>query len=105
MCSSGHSASPDLKKMTIKHGKDQFLVLTTDGINWVMQDQEIVESVNRCEDAREAAARLVDHALLYCTEDNATALIVPFGSWGKGEGTSGMFYSFGRSMTNSSRFG
>ena len=101
----GVSARPDLKQTTIKHGKDQFLVLTTDGINWVMQDQEIVESVNRCEDAREAAARLVDHALLYCTEDNATALIVPFGSWGKGEGTSGMFYSFGRSMTNSSRFG
>ena len=100
----GVTATPDLKKTTIKHGKDQFLVLTSDGINWVMQDQEIVDSVNRCEDAREAAARLVDHALLYCTEDNATALVVPFGSWGKGE-QGGMFYSFGRSMTNSSRFG
>ena len=66
-----------------------------------------MDSINRCEDAREAASRLVDHALLYCTEDNATAIIVPFGSWGKqGDGgDSGMFYSFGRSMTNSSRFG
>ena len=101
----GVTADPDIKKMTIKHGKDQFLVLTSDGINWVMQDQEIVDTINKCEDAREAAARLVDHALLYCTEDNATAIIVPFGSWGKGEGTSGMFYSFGRQMSNSSRFG
>ena len=35
----GVSAKPDLKSVTIKHGKDQFLVLTSDGINWVMQDQ------------------------------------------------------------------
>ena len=101
----GVTSKPDLRQMPIKHGKDQFLVLTSDGINWVMQDQEVVDTINRCEDAKEAATRLVDHALLYCTEDNATALIVPFGSWGKGEGTSGMFYSFGRQMSNSSRFG
>lgn len=55
----GVTAQPDLKAVTIKHGKDQFLVLTSDGINWVMQDQEIVDSINRCEDAREAATRWV----------------------------------------------
>ena len=38
-------------------------------------------------------------------QDNATALVLPLGSWGKAEGTSGMFYSFGREMSNSSRFG
>ncbi len=44
-------------------------------------------------------------ALLYCCEDNATAIVVPFGSWGKGDTSTSMFYSFGRSMIGSSRFG
>ena len=44
-------------------------------------------------------------ALLYCCEDNATAVVVPFGSWGKGDISTSMFYSFGRSMIGSSRFG
>ena len=37
----GVTSKPQLKKVTIKHGKDQFLVLTSDGINWVMRDQEV----------------------------------------------------------------
>jgi len=98
-------AEPDVKQVKIKHGKDGFLVLTTDGINFVMQDQEVVDCIARCETAVEGAARLVDQALLYCCEDNATAVVVPFGSWGKGDTSTSMFYSFGRSMTSSSRFG
>lgn len=96
---------PDIKQVKIKHGKDGFLVLTSDGINFVMQDQEVVDCISRCESAAEGAARLVDQALLYCCEDNATAIVVPFGSWGKGDTSTSMFYSFGRSMIGSSRFG
>jgi hypothetical protein len=48
---------------------------------------------------------LIQQALLYCCEDNATAIVVPFGSWGKGDTSTSMFYSFGRSMIGSSRFG
>eukprot|EP00088_Acartia_fossae_P016152 TRINITY_DN19018_c0_g1_i5.p1 TRINITY_DN19018_c0_g1~~TRINITY_DN19018_c0_g1_i5.p1 ORF type:complete len:413 (-),score=80.83 TRINITY_DN19018_c0_g1_i5:191-1429(-) len=101
----GVTCQPDIKQVKIKHGKDGFLVLTTDGINFVMQDQEVVDCINRCENAAEGAARLVDQALLYCCEDNATAIVIPFGSWGKGDTNSSMFYSFGRSMIGSSRFG
>jgi len=101
----GVTCQPDISQMKIKHGKDGFLVLTTDGINFVMQDQEVVDCITRCENAEEGAARLVDQALLYCCEDNATAIIIPFGSWGKAETSSSMFYSFGRSMSSSSRFG
>ena len=43
-------------------------------------------------------------ALLYSCEDNATAIVVPLGSWGKGDASSSMFYSFGRNMSNTSRF-
>jgi len=101
----GVTCEPDINQMKIKHGKDGFLVLTTDGINFVMQDQEVVDCITRCENPEEGAARLVDQALLYCCEDNATAIIIPFGSWGKAETSSSMFYSFGRSMSSSSRFG
>jgi serine/threonine protein phosphatase PrpC len=31
----------------IKHGKDEFLVLTSDGINFVMNDQEVVDCITR----------------------------------------------------------
>ncbi len=65
-----------------------------------------MECVSRCETAQEAASRLVDQALLYSTEDNVTAIVVPFGSWGKDrDASSGMFYSFGRNMNQSSRYG
>ena len=101
----GVIATPDIKQVKIKHGKDGFLVLTTDGINFVMQDQEVVDCIARCETPSEGAARLVDQALLYCCEDNATAVVVPFGSWGKGDTSASIFYSFGRSMMGSSRFG
>ena len=79
-------------------------ILSTAGTG-VNRDNEVVEAITKCEDAQDAATRLVDHALLYSCQDNATALVLPLGSWGKGEGTSGMFYSFGRAMSNSSRFG
>ena len=101
----GVTAVPEVKSVRIRHGKDQFLVVFSDGVSWVMQDNEVVEAITKCEDAQDAATRLVDHALLYSCQDNATALVLPLGSWGKGEGTSGMFYSFGRAMSNSSRFG
>ena len=100
----GVTAEPAVTELRVRHGKDQFLVLISDGISWVLQDQEIVDSINKCESAQDAATRLVDHALLYSCQDNATALVLPFGSWGKGDGPSGMFYSFGRAMSNSSRF-
>jgi protein phosphatase 1K len=37
----GVTARPELRRVRLKHGKDQFLALTSDGINWVMQDQEV----------------------------------------------------------------
>ena len=78
----GVSAVPDVRKLKIKHGKDAFLVLTTDGINGVMSDQEICDVISRTEEPSEAAQALTDQALHYSSEDNATAIVVPLGSWG-----------------------
>merc|ERR1719461_2031653 len=87
-----------------KYGVTARPELRSDRINFVMRDEEVVDCINKCEGAKEGAARLVDQALLYSCEDNATAIVVPLGSWGKGDASSSMFYSFGRNMSNTSRF-
>lgn len=35
LVNTGVTAVPDTKEVEIKHGKDAFLILTTDGINYV----------------------------------------------------------------------
>ena len=42
-----------------------------------------MQTVLSCVDAHEAARLLIDQALMYGATDNCTALIVPFGAWGK----------------------
>lgn len=78
----------------IKHGRDAFLVLTTDGINCVMSDQEICDVIQRTEDPNDAAHCLTDAALHYSSEDNATAIVVPLGSWGKQIRYIFLYYSY-----------
>ena len=101
----GVTADPDVSRLNFKHGKDKFLVLTTDGINFVMSDEEIVNLISTCETPSEAADRLIDQALLYASEDNVTVIVLPLGSWGKGENErTSMLYSLGRNMALTSRF-
>jgi serine/threonine protein phosphatase PrpC len=47
-----------------------------------MSDQEICDVIQRTEDPNDAAHCLTDAALHYSSEDNATAIVVPLGSWG-----------------------
>lgn len=39
----------------VKHADDSFLTLTTDGINFLLSDQEICDIINKCADPTEAA--------------------------------------------------
>ena len=111
----GVTADPEISRLRIKHGKDNFLLLATDGISFVMSDAEIVECVKANANtasvagenaaAREAAEKLVDQALLYSTEDNVTAIVLPLGAWKTGEASkTNVFYSLGRNMALTSRF-
>ncbi|KAI7688199.1 Protein phosphatase 1K [Sarcoptes scabiei] len=103
----GVIALPDTRTIKIKHGRDAFLVLTTDGISDVMNDREIVNAVKSCEKPSEAAKFLTDQALHYSCDDNATALVVPFGAWGKYRNhrdSYNQFYSLGRQLRNCARF-
>jgi len=101
----GVIATPDISRRSLKHGKDRFLVLMTDGVCNSMSDTEIMNVIMDCEDPQTAASRLVDQALMYSCEDNATVLVLPLGSWGKPEEekASNMF-SLGRNMMLSSRY-
>ncbi|XP_045584427.1 protein phosphatase Mn(2+)-dependent 1K [Procambarus clarkii] len=103
----GVIALPDAKTLRVKHGKDAFLLLITDGINFVLRSEEACQVINQAEDPYRAAQLLTEQALSMSSEDNMTALVVPFGSWGKYTKSASMFYSFGigRDMNKSSRFG
>ena len=101
----GVISTPDMARRNLKHGKDKFLALLTDGICAALSDKEIVDCILDCDDPQTAASRLVDQALMYSCEDNATALILPLGSWGKPEeGSSSNMFSLGRNMALSARY-
>ncbi|XP_076043835.1 protein phosphatase Mn(2+)-dependent 1K-like [Oratosquilla oratoria] len=103
----GVIALPDTRTLKVKHGKDAFLLLTTDGIHFPLADREVCSLVCQAEDPVQAAEQLTEQALTMASEDNLTALVVPFGSWGKYSTSASMFYSFGigRDIVKSSRFG
>lgn len=100
----GVSAQPDTRSVEVKHGKDAFLVLTTDGVNFAMTDQEICDAINICDDPKEAAGFVTDQALQFASEDNATTVVVPFGAWGKYQNHKKIALNFGRSLLRSSRY-
>ncbi|XP_070470432.1 protein phosphatase Mn(2+)-dependent 1K isoform X1 [Equus przewalskii] len=100
---SGVIAEPETKRINLHHADDSFLVLTTDGINFMVNSQEICDFVNQCHDPNEAAHAVTEQAIQYGTEDNSTAVVVPFGAWGKYK-NSEINFSFSRSFASSGRW-
>ncbi|KAI5616865.1 protein phosphatase 1K, mitochondrial, partial [Silurus asotus] len=100
---SGVIAEPETKRISLHHAHDAFLALTTDGINFIMNSQEICDVINQCNDPKEAAQRLSEQAIQYGAEDNSTIIVVPFGAWGKHK-SSDVSFSFSRSFVSSGRF-
>ena len=89
----------DLFSFQVKHGRDSFLVMTTDGLSFVLSDQELMDIIGSCETPEDAAYSITDQALQFGSEDNVTALVIPFGAWGKyKDSTSSIPYSFGRNF-------
>jgi protein phosphatase 1K len=83
----------------LKHGKDAFLILTTDGITFVLNDQELIDIICCCSTPKEAASFVADQALQFGSEDNSTAVVIPLGAWGKYRTTMRAIpYSFGRNL-------
>ncbi|XP_068089259.1 protein phosphatase Mn(2+)-dependent 1K [Hyperolius riggenbachi] len=101
--STGVIAEPETKRVKLHHADDGFLVLTTDGINFIVNSQEICDIISQCHDPNEAAQVLTEQALQYGAEDNSTAIVVPFGAWGKHK-NSEVSFSFSRSFASSGRW-
>ncbi|XP_041641090.1 protein phosphatase 1K, mitochondrial isoform X2 [Cheilinus undulatus] len=99
----GVIAEPETKRISLHHVHDSFLALTTDGINFIMNSQEICNVISQCPDPKEAAQRISDQALQYGSEDNSTIIVVPFGAWGKHQSSDASF-SFSRSFVSSGRW-
>ncbi|XP_053559391.1 protein phosphatase 1K, mitochondrial [Bombina bombina] len=99
----GVIAEPETKRVTLHHADDGFLVLTTDGINFIVNSQEICDILNQCHDPSEAAQVLTEQAIQYGAEDNSTAIVVPFGAWGKHKNTE-IAFSFSRGFASSGRW-
>ncbi|XP_020652146.1 protein phosphatase Mn(2+)-dependent 1K [Pogona vitticeps] len=99
----GVIAEPETKRVQLQHASDSFLVLTTDGINFMVNSQEICDFVNQCHDPAEAAHVVTEQAMQYGTEDNSTVVVVPFGAWGKYK-NSEINFSFTRSFASSGRW-
>ncbi|XP_060103054.1 protein phosphatase 1K, mitochondrial [Heteronotia binoei] len=99
----GVIAEPETKRIQLQHASDSFLVLTTDGINFMVNSQEICDFVSQCHDPTEAAHVITEQAVQYGTEDNSTAIVVPFGAWGKYK-NSEISFSFSRSFASSGRW-
>ncbi|XP_060729044.1 protein phosphatase 1K, mitochondrial [Tachysurus vachellii] len=99
----GVIAEPETKRTSLHHVHDAFLALTTDGINFIMNSQEICDVINQCNDPKEAAQRISEQALQYGADDNSTIIVVPFGAWGKHK-SSDVSFSFSRSFVSSGRW-
>ncbi|CAI5681840.1 unnamed protein product [Oreochromis niloticus] len=100
---SGVIAEPDTQRLTVQHANDSFLALTTDGINFLLSDQEICDIINQCQDPTEAADVIAQQALQYGSEDNATIIIIPLGAWGRPQ-SSTTVYSMSRNFASSGRW-
>ncbi len=89
----------------VKHGKDAFLVLSSDGLSFTVSDEEIVNIVSCCETPREACSRLLDQAQHFGSEDNVTVMVIPLGAWGKYQRkSSNTQYNFGRILSHSRNY-
>lgn len=91
--------------LQLKHGHDGFLILSSDGLNFVLNDNEVVDIVGICQNPQDAATFITDQALQFGTEDNTTVVVIPLGAWGKYRNTTRPIpYSFGRNLVGG-RFG
>jgi len=97
----GVTAHPQMKSVEIKHGKDAFLLLFSDGLGFSVSDDEAVSLVCSSATPHEAVNRLVDQAQTFGSEDNVTVMVVPLGAWGKYQDTSTKKYNFGRLLSHS----
>jgi serine/threonine protein phosphatase PrpC len=56
-------------------GRDELLLLTTDGVHGVLCDSNLAHECGSCDDLEDIAARLVRAAITTGSRDNCTAVV------------------------------
>ncbi|CAL4203478.1 unnamed protein product, partial [Meganyctiphanes norvegica] len=56
----GVTELPDTRSIRVKHGKDAFLLLMTDGVDYVLSHEEIMNIVNNAQDPHQATRQLTE---------------------------------------------
>jgi protein phosphatase PTC6 len=62
------------------------MVLVSDGISSILSDQEVVDVARGAPNPKAAADSILAFAEELGSEDNATAIVVPLGGWGRIQG-------------------
>jgi len=78
------SSEPDVTVYPLEKG-DQFIVLASDGVFDVFEDETVVRMVRSCASPQEAANLLTHSAFNAGVNDNATALVVALDGYQPGE--------------------
>lgn len=79
----GVIAVPEIRTLQIDQDKDNFLALVTDGISAVMTTEEAVSVMKSCQDPQESVDMVTTCAAQFGSEDDNTAILLPFRSFGK----------------------
>ena len=80
----GVSAEPTIRRVELGPAEYAFLVLTSDGVSAVLNDQEVVDIVKEAKTADSAARDVVAFATeVSARGDNATCLVVRLGGWSR----------------------
>eukprot|EP00123_Amoebidium_parasiticum_P007232 comp17977_c0_seq1/m.18360 comp17977_c0_seq1/g.18360 ORF comp17977_c0_seq1/g.18360 comp17977_c0_seq1/m.18360 type:complete len:346 (-) comp17977_c0_seq1:189-1226(-) len=78
----GVTAEPQIVDYNLTN-EDVFLVLATDGVYDVLSNEQVCAVANTCQDPTEASQELVSLSSQLGSSDNATAIVVRLGGWGK----------------------
>eukprot|EP00730_Choanoeca_flexa_P015218 TRINITY_DN6931_c0_g2_i1.p1 TRINITY_DN6931_c0_g2~~TRINITY_DN6931_c0_g2_i1.p1 ORF type:complete len:302 (+),score=29.59 TRINITY_DN6931_c0_g2_i1:48-953(+) len=79
----GLTYEPDIVTQDLSSGDETFLLLATDGLFDVVQDNEIVYLAQQAETPSEAAQTIGDLSLAYGATDNVTLVLAPLAGWRK----------------------
>lgn len=90
----GVIAIPEIKTLHVNQDIDNFLALITDGISAVMNTDYTVNLLSSCSEPEESVETLTTCAVQFGSEDDVTAILLPFRSFGIRSENSNFFRSF-----------
>ena len=97
----GVIAVPEIQMLEIDQDKDNFLALITDGVSTVMNTEKAVSILSSSIEPQESVEMLTTSAVQFGSEDDVTAVLLPFRSFGTRSDDIGQEINFLISFRNS----